>query len=995
MALSKIELEKIKAVMDDPVKWAQVFVTTFDNVKKQKTPWIARWYQAEMLRDRNVKKVARCGRRIGKCLLGDVEIFDPTTGENIPVKELYERQRANLVTLTGDLKLEQHFTNIILDNGIKDAYELTLKSGKRIKATGNHPFYTLDGWVALDDLKPGDMIATPEKLDYFGSEALDEEEVIALAYMLGDGISYETLTKFINPLEEVVEEMKQACLNFETELVQYENCTPNEYILNDPSCQFKTFLIKHDLYNVKPFNRKMPSAVFKLPKEQLALFISRLYTTNGWVYSNDCVKPRAEIGYATSSYHMAKSLQHLLLRFGIHAFLMKKQKNNRTSYQLMIRSKKDLLLFSSEIGIFGKEEGLEKLLNISKQIKDLDRFVPKEVMYTVEATRERLGLNKKDLVKTKNERLRYDRKVQISTLKAYNRVLQNPQLQKLIDSDLHWEEITSIRYIGKHQTYDLSVPLTNSFVANDIITHNTETMCIEMLWKAFTMPYHRILVVTPYENQVRLIFTRLNELISDSPLLKKEVVRNTKNPYWIELKNGAIILGFTTGASSGSGGASIRGQRADSIYMDEVDYMGENDFDSVMAIAGERPDISIFMSSTPTGARSKFWAACKNPKMGFKEFHHPSTHNPNWGPEMEAEFRAQLSEQGYVHEILAEFGTQETGVFNKDKVDLATKYECYTYNPLDYYQERRIKEQNLNVSYLLYDKNNLPKRTPFRTMGVDWDKYAASSSIIILDYDVISDKFKVIKRVEVPRGEYSYDNAVNLIIELNEIFSPSWIYCDAGAGEYQIERLRIYGDENPSSGLKNKIKRWQFKQHVELTDPVTGEIEKAPAKTVMINQLQIAFERERMILSEFDEVLYKQLIDYEVERISRDGTPVFTNKNEHFVDALGLAYLAFVLEFSQLVRVIKKIENKTVISHSDKTLVTKSMNKLFHSLETSAVPEGFDQVLNYDPSDLPGDRPTMVKVPTSYRSSKFSSGGSWGSRSSGMTRGGRGGRSMW
>lgn len=59
----------------------------------------------------------------------------------------------------------------------------------------------------------------------------------------------------------------------------------------------------------------------------------------------------------------------------------------------------------------------------------------------------------------------------------------------------------------------------------------------------------------------------------------------------------------------------------------------------------------------------------------------------------------------------------------------------------------------------------------------------------------------------MPRSEYSYDAAVNLIIELNEIYNPSYIYCDAGSGEYQIERLHIYGDEHPQTGLKNKVKR--------------------------------------------------------------------------------------------------------------------------------------------------------------------------------------------
>lgn len=85
--------------------------------------------------------------------------------------------------------------------------------------------------------------------------------------------------------------------------------------------------------------------------------------------------------------------------------------------------------------------------------------------------------------------------------------------------------------------------------------------------------------------------------------------------------------------------------------MDEVDYMTEADFDTVTTIAAERNDIGIFLSSTPTGRRSKFYEACTNKKMGYTEHFHPSTHNPNWDERMEAEFRAQLTPSGYVHEI--------------------------------------------------------------------------------------------------------------------------------------------------------------------------------------------------------------------------------------------------------------------------------------------------------------------------------------------------------
>lgn len=94
-------------------------------------------------------------------------------------------------------------------------------------------------------------------------------------------------------------------------------------------------------------------------------------------------------------------------------------------------------------------------------------------------------------------------------------------------------------------------------------TGKTETMVIDMLHRVYTNPNYRCLVVTPYENQVRLIFMRLFELIEVSPLLKQEIKNKTKSPYQLIIKNNSAILGFTTGAASGSGGASIRGQRAD------------------------------------------------------------------------------------------------------------------------------------------------------------------------------------------------------------------------------------------------------------------------------------------------------------------------------------------------------------------------------------------------------------------------------------------------
>lgn len=310
--------------------------------------------------------------------------------------------------------------------------------------------------------------------------------------------------------------------------------------------------------------------------------------------------------------------------------------------------------------------------------------------------------------------MKYD--VQRSRLKEFAEVLDNDDLKAFADGEFIFDEIVSIESLGEMQTYDLSVPLTMNFVAEDFITHNTETMVVEMLYLAFTKKNFRVLMAAPYENQIRNMFTRLNELIAESPLIKQTVVASTKNPAKIEFANGSMILGFTTGDDA----ASIRGQRADWIFIDEVDFMSEYCFEVVAAVAIERAEIGITVSSTPLGKRSKFYQMCTDPAMGYSQHYHPSTHNPNWNDQMEAELRAQLTAEGYVHEVLAEFGTQEAGVFDKDKLDASQKVLDYAYMELDFFQKKKLAEEG-KPEPLMYDGYTITNKAPrniFRTMGV-------------------------------------------------------------------------------------------------------------------------------------------------------------------------------------------------------------------------------------------------------------------------------------
>ena len=158
----------------------------------------------------------------------------------------------------------------------------------------------------------------------------------------------------------------------------------------------------------------------------------------------------------------------------------------------------------------------------------------------------------------------------------YSENLQDAWLHDLANSDVYWEEITNIESAGEQMTYDVFMPKHHNLIVEDILVHNTWTMVAHMLWAAFTNlggtkkngPV-TCLVATPYDSQARLIFDELRQHIDGNELLSDSIKTITKNPYYIEFKSGAKIKLFTAGTSAGQSAASMRGQKADYLYLDK------------------------------------------------------------------------------------------------------------------------------------------------------------------------------------------------------------------------------------------------------------------------------------------------------------------------------------------------------------------------------------------------------------------------------------------
>ena len=247
------------------------------------------------------------------------------------------------------------------------------------------------------------------------------------------------------------------------------------------------------------------------------------------------------------------------------------------------------------------------------------------------------------------------------------------ELLAVLEDPVLWIESTTGEKARYYQSDMIRHPSIRKVYRLGRRTGKTWSMCAHMLWMAFTRKNAALIVAAPYENQISLIFDQLRRFIDKAPELQDSVRQDRRHPQHIELKNGSYIKGFTAGTKSGAAGGSLRGQRADWLYLDEVDYMTDNDFDTIYAISLEAPSrIGITIASTPTGRRGMFWKLCTDKSIGWKEFHYTTMVNPEWDASMEKELRGMFSTQvAWEHEVLAEFGEETVGVFKKEYIDRA------------------------------------------------------------------------------------------------------------------------------------------------------------------------------------------------------------------------------------------------------------------------------------------------------------------------------------
>jgi replicative DNA helicase len=454
---------------------------------------------------------------VGKCVTASTRIVDPRTGLERTIEEIYRDPGASQVlSWSSEGGVHRKRLSAKVDTGWKECLRFTLNSGRSVEVTPEHPFMTSGGWRRADELEVDQTIGVPSFLPLPSeSEQIDPSELDLLALFLADGSCtghHVSITKADPEVIRIATRASEA-LGAVCKHVPKTKYTHAFVGREGHSNPVLALLRKHGVYGKLSKKKTIPEVVFRLSVLQLCNFLSLFWMCDGYV-------DQGGPGVTLASQEMIRQLQHLLLRVGVQSQV--RYKRARCNGKVFDAWRLRVLspywpVFAERLTLWGKKEArLQKKLKPNMKYWSGDPSVGAEfkarVSEIVRKARSEgqylndfgVSLGRKSRYMLRDLYSKSGKRLRLSVFKKWARFygVEN-EFAWLWSSDLYWDAITAIEPIGEQKVYDLTVPDTHCFIANDVLVHNTWALILLALtaWKAG----HRVLFVSTEMAQLTIV----------------------------------------------------------------------------------------------------------------------------------------------------------------------------------------------------------------------------------------------------------------------------------------------------------------------------------------------------------------------------------------------------------------------------------------------------------------------------------------------------------
>jgi intein/homing endonuclease len=614
--------------------------------------------------DQHRFRVLVSGRRFGKCIDSYTRILltDGTykTADIIAIGD----EIVSLDETDGTFKPDRVVA--VASNGVKPVLRVRTRCGS-VVATLNHPFYVNGRWVPAGDIRPGDLIAVPGRLPHAeGASELAPHEVDFLAIWLAEGRGYGVT----NADMAIVDVLRSAIRAFGPDMDIYD------YKPNQPGVQWRIsqgpisrakgagrghkstnpvrlFLERLGLWSCDSKTKFIPDAVWRLPKQQLARFLSLFFACDGSFPKGQV--GRLEIGLANE--RLVHELAQLLLRFGVwgniyyklHRAVSKITGKQFESWTWTTSDSDCVIRFAADIGCVWKTEALNRAVNLAIVsrgncnsylpisyidymfcLPEFEGLVSSRAVVVPYAIPDKLRVDLNSWRKQTPERIS---RLRYAKLRSYI----DDEFDNL-DRDLRWVEVQDVTEEAPTETYDIETERYHTFLANGIVSHNTHLLMHELSRAGQNLGGGNIAYIAPLKFQT---------------IDKKWIAGSNETTMELNLKNKATIRIY--GADNYD---SLRGQGYDFIAFDETADCPEAIWwEVVFPALADRQGEAIFCG-TPKGLNSWLYEIylmeTKEPRR-WRSFTFSTIEGGNVPPEEVETARRQMSQYSYAQEFEASF----------------------------------------------------------------------------------------------------------------------------------------------------------------------------------------------------------------------------------------------------------------------------------------------------------------------------------------------------
>jgi replicative DNA helicase len=236
------------------------------------------------------------------------------------------------------------------------------------------------------------------------------------------------------------------------------------------------WLKKLDIWGQYSHERKIPIKLFNHSLASTRQLLKGLFTSDGTVKKN--AKGILEIVFVSNSKVLCEQVRLLLLRDGILSTISLNQRNNNSNNKVNCNhdiyavyvSRSSIGDFINKVGFIGKKQDkLNKYESCNSLSRGLNNRFP------IEFT-DYIYDKKTEVNKSWSELGCYvwrKRCISRDRLGKFAEAFNDDYLRKWVNSDIWWDEVKEISYIGEEMTYDLEVPEYHNFIANNLICHNS------------------------------------------------------------------------------------------------------------------------------------------------------------------------------------------------------------------------------------------------------------------------------------------------------------------------------------------------------------------------------------------------------------------------------------------------------------------------------------------------------------------------------------------